>query len=69
MMPTLRTTPFHVVCGVLGIFFYCFGFVSYLVKERLYLSEACMLYILFVTYNVACDLVKYANMLTRFASI
>jgi hypothetical protein len=43
-MPVLRTHPFHVVCGVLGVFFYCFGFVSYLVKERLYIAEPCMSY-------------------------
>ncbi|KAK5938261.1 hypothetical protein PMZ80_009231 [Knufia obscura] len=39
-MPNVRTTHFNCICGVLGTFLFFFGFVSYLVKERLYISEA-----------------------------
>jgi len=39
-MPTLATTNFNIVCSVLGGFITCFGLVSYLFKEKFYLSEA-----------------------------
>lgn len=39
-MPTLVLTNFNIVCATLGGFVILFGLVSYLVKERFYLSEA-----------------------------
>ncbi|KAI1614788.1 CPA1 family monovalent cation:H+ antiporter [Exophiala viscosa] len=39
-MPTLVLTNFNIVCAVLGGFITLFGLVSYLCKERFYLSEA-----------------------------
>jgi sodium/hydrogen antiporter len=41
-MPTLAVTNFNIVCSVLGGFITLFGLVSYLFKEKYYLSEACM---------------------------
>ena len=41
-MPTLETSNFNIVCAVLGGFITLFGLVSYLFKEKFYLSEACM---------------------------
>jgi sodium/hydrogen antiporter len=40
-MPTLAITNFNIVCSVLGGFVTLFGLVSYLFKEKFYLSEAC----------------------------
>ncbi|OKL59190.1 hypothetical protein UA08_05881 [Talaromyces atroroseus] len=40
-MPTLELSNFNIVCSVLGGFVTLFGLVSYLCKERFYLSEAC----------------------------
>lgn len=42
-MPTLETSNFNIVCAVLGGFITLFGLVSYLFKEKFYLSEACVL--------------------------
>jgi hypothetical protein len=39
-MPTLALTNFNIVCSVLGGFITLFGLVSYLFKEKFYLSEA-----------------------------
>lgn len=39
-MPTLIISNFNIVCAVLGGFITTFGLVSYLFKERFYLSEA-----------------------------
>lgn len=39
-MPQLVLTNFNIVCAVLGGFITVFGLVSYLLKERFYLSEA-----------------------------
>lgn len=39
-MPTLSVTNFNIVCSVLGGFITVFGLVSYLMKEKFYLSEA-----------------------------
>ncbi|KUJ09193.1 uncharacterized protein LY89DRAFT_629065 [Mollisia scopiformis] len=39
-MPTLAVTNFNIVCSVLGGFITLFGLVSYLCKEKFYLSEA-----------------------------
>jgi hypothetical protein len=42
-MPTLALTNFNIICSVLGGFITLFGLVSYLFKEKFYLSEARML--------------------------
>jgi NhaP-type Na+/H+ or K+/H+ antiporter len=39
-MPTLAITNFNIVCSILGGFITLFGLVSYLFKEKFYLSEA-----------------------------
>ncbi|KAK6596704.1 sodium/hydrogen antiporter [Botrytis cinerea] len=39
-MPTLSTSNFNIVCAILGGFITLFGLVSYLFKEKFYLSEA-----------------------------
>lgn len=39
-MPTLSVVNFNIVCAVLGGFITLFGLVSYLLKEKYYLSEA-----------------------------
>ncbi|KAF2854945.1 hypothetical protein T440DRAFT_440646 [Plenodomus tracheiphilus IPT5] len=39
-MPTLAVTNFNIVCATLGGFITIFGLVSYLLKEKFYLSEA-----------------------------
>lgn len=39
-MPTLVITNFNIVCAVAGGFITLFGLVSYLLKERFYMSEA-----------------------------
>lgn len=38
-MPTLALTNFNIVCATLGGFITVFGLVSFLLKERFYLSE------------------------------
>jgi NhaP-type Na+/H+ or K+/H+ antiporter len=40
-MPTLAVNNFNIVCASLGGFITLFGLVSYLMKEKYYLSEAC----------------------------
>jgi hypothetical protein len=40
-MPSLVLTDFNIITAVLGGFITVFGLVSYLFKERFYLSEAC----------------------------
>jgi len=39
-MPTLAVVNFNIVCATLGGFITLFGLVSYLIKEKFYLSEA-----------------------------
>ena len=39
-MPTLQAVNFNIVCATLGGFITVFGLVSYLLKEKFYLSEA-----------------------------
>jgi sodium/hydrogen antiporter len=39
-MPTIHLVPFNIITAVLGGFILLFGLVSYLLKERFYLSEA-----------------------------
>jgi hypothetical protein len=41
IMPTLVLTNFNIVTAALGGFITIFALVSYLLKERFYLSEAC----------------------------
>ena len=43
-MPTLAVVNFNIVCATLGGFITVFGLVSYLFKEKFYLSEARELY-------------------------
>jgi hypothetical protein len=38
-MPTLEVDNFNIVCATLGGFIAMFGLVSYLVKEKFYMSE------------------------------
>lgn len=39
-MPSLDLSDFNIVCAVGGGFIAVFGLVSYLAKEKFYLSEA-----------------------------
>jgi hypothetical protein len=41
-MPTLSVVGFNIVCAALGAFIVLFGLVSFVVKEKFYLSETCM---------------------------
>ncbi|KAF2097441.1 putative Na/H antiporter [Rhizodiscina lignyota] len=41
-MPTLSVVNFNIVCATLGGFIALFGLVSFLCKEKFYLSEACV---------------------------
>lgn len=41
-MPTLSVVSFNIVCAALGGFIALFGLVSFLFKEKFYLSETCM---------------------------
>ena len=50
-MPTLALINFNIVCATLGGFISVFGLVSYLFKERFYLSEACSLSTLCIGYR------------------
>ena len=56
-MPTLSLVNFNIVCATLGGFISVFGLVSYLFKERFYLSEACLYTsILLGYYCIVCPL-------------
>ncbi|KAL2066557.1 hypothetical protein VTL71DRAFT_2628 [Oculimacula yallundae] len=50
-MPTLAITNFNIVCSVLGGFITIFGLVSYLFKEKFYLSEALISLLAGVTFS------------------
>ncbi|KAF4633264.1 hypothetical protein G7Y89_g4858 [Cudoniella acicularis] len=50
-MPTLAVTNFNIVCSVLGGFITLFGLVSYLFKEKFYLSEALISLLAGVTFS------------------
>ncbi|KAL5330578.1 hypothetical protein ACEPPN_000096 [Leptodophora sp. 'Broadleaf-Isolate-01'] len=50
-MPALAPTSFNTVCWVLGGFVTLFGLVSYLLKEKLYLSEALISLLAGVTFS------------------
>lgn len=43
-MPTLVVDNFNIVCATLGGFITLFGLVSYLCKEKFYLSEPCTIF-------------------------
>ncbi|CAG8979061.1 hypothetical protein HYALB_00000190 [Hymenoscyphus albidus] len=58
-MPTLAVTNFNIVCSVLGGFITLFGLVSYLFKEKFYLSEALISLLAGVTFSPhALDIVR-----------
>ncbi|KAG9233469.1 CPA1 family monovalent cation:H+ antiporter [Amylocarpus encephaloides] len=58
-MPTLSITNFNIVCSVLGGFITLFGLVSYLCKEKFYLSEALISLVVGVIFSPrATNLVK-----------
>ncbi|PMD45697.1 hypothetical protein L207DRAFT_482170 [Hyaloscypha variabilis F] len=50
-MPTLAVTNFNIVCSVLGGFITLFGLVSYLFKEKFYLSEALISLLAGITFS------------------
>lgn len=57
--PTLSITNFNIVCAVLGGFISLFGLVSYLFKEKLFLSEALISLIFGVIFSPhAADFVR-----------
>ncbi|MCJ1477368.1 hypothetical protein MMC13_006039 [Lambiella insularis] len=64
-MPVLSITDFNVVCATLGGFISLFGLVSYLFKERLFLSEALISLLAGVAFSPhAANFIKpldYAN--------
>ncbi|KAL1970418.1 hypothetical protein VTN77DRAFT_5579 [Rasamsonia byssochlamydoides] len=39
-MPSLELTDFNIVCSILGLFITAYGLISYVIKERFYLSDA-----------------------------
>jgi hypothetical protein len=53
-MPTLAVDNFNIVCATLGGFITLFGLVSYLMKEKFYLSEACKL---LIPQGLSCEIV------------
>ncbi|MCJ1469953.1 hypothetical protein MMC07_008598 [Pseudocyphellaria aurata] len=58
-MPTLAITNFNLVCATLGGFITLFGLVSYLFKERFYLSEALISLLAGITFSPhATNLIK-----------
>lgn len=64
-MPTLVVVNFNIVCAILGGFITLFGLVSYLLKEKFYLSEALISTIAGVIFSPhAANFIKplqYAN--------
>lgn len=64
-MPTLSVVNFNIVCATLGGFITIFGLVSYLLKEKFYLSEALISTIAGVVFSPhATNFIKplqYAN--------
>lgn len=58
-MPNLAITNFNLVCATLGGFITLFGLVSYLFKERFYLSEALISLLAGITFSPhAANLIK-----------
>ncbi|QIX01671.1 hypothetical protein AMS68_007188 [Peltaster fructicola] len=63
-MPTLAVDNFNIVCATLGGFITIFGLVSYLLKEKFYVSEALISSIFGVIFSHAADWIRpleYAN--------
>jgi hypothetical protein len=56
VMPTLAINNFNIVCATLGGFITLFGLVSYLMKEKFYLSEACKY--CHLPYNLASSMAQ-----------
>ncbi|KAK9476919.1 Sodium/hydrogen exchanger family-domain-containing protein [Lipomyces japonicus] len=56
-MPTITISNFNLVCALLGGFALVFGLVSYVIKERLYVSEA-LPSLLFGVLVKATDLIR-----------
>ncbi|KKY24894.1 putative na h antiporter [Phaeomoniella chlamydospora] len=50
-MPTLALTDFNIVCATLGGFITVFGLVSFLLKEKFYLSEALISFLAGVSFS------------------
>jgi NhaP-type Na+/H+ or K+/H+ antiporter len=65
-MPDIQKEPFNVICGVLGTYLFCYSFVSYLLKDRLYISEACTAspgFTLYAFFFKCCRLLVYKQKL------
>lgn len=63
-MPTLAVDNFNIVCAILGGFITIFGLVSYLLKEKFYLSEALISAIVGVIFSHGANWIRpleYAN--------
>lgn len=65
-MPSLEINNFNIVCSVLGGFITLFGLVSYLFKERFYLSEACAF--LFLSF-IHQDMLIRATVISTLAGV
>jgi len=50
-MPTLDLSNYNIICAVAGGFTALYGLVSYLLKEKFYLSEARMSYSYFFRFT------------------
>ena len=57
-MPTLAVTNFNIVCATMGGFISTFGLVSYLFKERYYLSEALISLLAGITFSHGTNFIK-----------
>ena len=57
-MPTLAVTDFNIVCATMGGFISIFGLVSYLFKERYYLSEALISLLAGITFSHGTKFIK-----------
>ncbi len=57
-MPTLAITNFNIVCATVGGFISIFGLVSYLFKERYYLSEALISLLAGITFSHGTNFIK-----------
>lgn len=57
-MPTLNVTNFNIVCATVGGFITAFGLVSYLLKERYYLSEALISLLAGITFSHGTGFIK-----------
>ena len=57
-MPTLAITNFNIVCATMGGFVSTFGLVSYLFKERYYLSEALISLLAGITFSHGTNFIR-----------